>query len=613
MSEYHVQVRAKNNMGASGWSNPGSGRTAGLVVQITSDGNVTSGENAVFTDHPYLKPEPRPSPSISRTPGPEGTGTPRPERSTSRTRRQRRTRCPPCSGEATGRTGGSVTVSITADTAYAVGTDARAVVNITQHPNNPPNLREPSNRDAGTSYKFPAGRTGGMRYGSEPATDQDGDDLSYLITFTNPETGARETVTVPEDATAAALTGTLMNVKRMENDFIFEPDGTVTPGRFVATYNEPWNAGDGKPLDLVLQATDGRERSEPVHFSLGLYYDPSGYFPEPAEIRSMSRWELPQTIETPEGAGALSEATVQWTSPFAGARSWGAGDPAGPVICRQGLEDEEDQEWPAAAAEDSGLFTVTPASTVERSGGAVFSFTNPPDFEKPSDANGDNIYRLRIHNVHTLHVAGEQNDFPACSGSAVDITVTVTNVNEPPAFAGETATRTIAENTPAGQPIGSPVEAGDPDAGEILTYSLAGTDGASFGITPSTGQLQTKTSLDFEDRASYEVTVSVHDGRDAAGSNDTTADDSITVTITVTGVDEPPVVTGPSSMDYAENGTGTLAAYTAGDPEGVTSIDWTMSGADSGKFSISATGEITFRTPPDYENRRTPTGTTHTR
>ena len=160
----------------------------------------------------------------------------------------------------TGENGGSVTVSVTADSAYAVGTNGSAKVKISQNPNNRPLLGDPSDRSAGASYKFPSGRTGGMRYGSEPATDQDGDDLSYLITFTNPATKAEETVTVPEDGTAAALTGTLMTVRRSGNDFIFEPDGTVTPGMFEAAYNEPLNAGDAEPLDLRLQATDGYGR-----------------------------------------------------------------------------------------------------------------------------------------------------------------------------------------------------------------------------------------------------------------------------------------------------------------------------------------------------------------
>ena len=64
-------------------------------------------------------------------------------------------------------------------------------------------------------------------------------------------------------------------------------------------------------------------------------------------------------------------------------------------------------------------------------------------------------------------------------------------VNVAPEFAGETATRRIAENTAAGRNIGAPVVAIDPN-GDTPTYSLGGTDAASFGIVESTGQLRTR-------------------------------------------------------------------------------------------------------------------------
>ena len=76
-----------------------------------------------------------------------------------------------------------------------------------------------------------------------------------------------------------------------------------------------------------------------------------------------------------------------------------------------------------------------------------------------------------------------------------------------------------------------------------------------------------------------------------------------TVTITVTNVDETPTVTGDSSINYAENGSRAVADYTAVDPEG-SQITWSLSGEDSGDFSISNAGLLTFSSsssPPDYE------------
>ena len=89
------------------------------------------------------------------------------------------------------------------------------------------------------------------------------------------------------------------------------------------------------------------------------------------------------------------------------------------------------------------------------------------------------------------------------------------------------AVRSVVENTAAGENVGAPVTAMDAD-NDTLTYSLGGTDMASFDIDPATGQIMVGagTMLDYETKASYMVTVTA---TDQAG-----AIDAITVTITVT-------------------------------------------------------------------------------
>ena len=185
--------------------------------------------------------------------------------------------------------------------------------------------------------------------------------------------------------------------------------------------------------------------------------------------------------------------------------------------------------------------------------------------------------------------------------TAKEVTVNVVRVaGEPPsdsiapAFAESTATRSVAENTAAATNIGAPVTAtdADTDSGDTLTYSLSGRDAASFAIIALSGQLQTKTALDYETKSRYSVTVTA---TDLSG-----ASDSITVIITVTNVNEASEVTGPTAKSYPENGTGTVASYRASDPEGQ-SVTWSLSGTDRGDFSISTTGKLTFKTPPDYE------------
>ena len=148
----------------------------------------------------------------------------------------------------------------------------------------------------------------------------------------------------------------------------------------------------------------------------------------------------------------------------------------------------------------------------------------------------------------------------------------------------------MRENTVAGTSIGRRVAAFDRNT---LTYTLGGPDASSFGIIATSGQLQTKAPLDYESKSSYTVTVTATDPSNAK--------DVITITITVTNVDETPVVTAGPSIKYAENGIGTVATYAATDPEG-TAITWSLSGVDSGPFSISSAGALTFNTPPDYED-----------
>ena len=105
-------------------------------------------------------------------------------------------------------------------------------------------------------------------------------------------------------------------------------------------------------------------------------------------------------------------------------------------------------------------------------------------------------------------------------------------------------TRTVREGTASGRNVGSRVRATDADQGDVLTYSLSGTDAASFDIDPATGQIRTKDVLDHDPDPdgdnTYEVTVSVHDGFDGGYNESSASDATITVTITVTQVAQRP-------------------------------------------------------------------------
>ena len=125
------------------------------------------------------------------------------------------------------------------------------------------------------------------------------------------------------------------------------------------------------------------------------------------------------------------------------------------------------------------------------------------------------------------------NDGEAESASAYTMTVNVVD-NIAPVFAVSTVARSFAENTAANVNIGAVIpEATDADTDAMLTYSMEGTDAASFNFNETTRQISTRPGVtySFEQNPSYSVTIRVSDG---------IASDTVAVTISLTDVDEPP-------------------------------------------------------------------------
>ena len=185
--------------------------------------------------------------------------------------------------------------------------------------------------------------------------------------------------------------------------------------------------------------------------------------------------------------------------------------------------------------------------------------------------------------------------------------------NDAPTFdEGATATRSVAENVTGA--VGNPVGATDSDSGDILTYSLGGTDAAFFVINTTTGQLSVPSGapLDYENednKTSYNVTLSVRDEWDASGIADTATDDTITVTINLTDVNDAPAFdagAGPETRTVAENtasGTDLGAAFGASDVDDAASaLTYSLEGTDAASFEVdSSTGQLKTKAALDYE------------
>ncbi len=154
--------------------------------------------------------------------------------------------------------------------------------------------------------------------------------------------------------------------------------------------------------------------------------------------------------------------------------------------------------------------------------------------------------------------------------------------NQPPTVSGS-ASPSVAENTTT---VGT-YTATDPE-GDTITWSVNNT--TDFEIT-SGGVLSFKVAPDFEGTTSYTVVVIAFDGNSSG---------ELTVTITVTDVDEPPVVSGSATFSVQEGGTD-VTSYSATDPEGATVSLVALSGDDAAKFKIDSDGDLSFKSAPDFE------------
>ena len=158
---------------------------------------------------------------------------------------------------------------------------------------------------------------------------------------------------------------------------------------------------------------------------------------------------------------------------------------------------------------------------------------------------------------------------------------------------GSTTDRSIAENMPSGTNIGDPVAARDPED-DTLTYSLGGADAEPFDIDAATGQMLTKSPLDYEAKANYSVILSVSDGKSSSGGASNSNDVSITVTITVENLDELGMVTVSPAQPYV----GRMSTARLTDPDGaLVGMTWQWersSDRSTGWADISGAASATY-------------------
>ena len=312
-------------------------------------------------------------------------------------------------------------------------------------------------------------------------------------------------------------------------------------------FEQPGDSGGDNVYDVMIQATDGGSNTASL--------------PVTVTVRDVN--------EPPEIAGQPALSFAENHASDRVLATYRATDPedTSAVITRWSL-----------SGTDGGDFII--------SENGELSFRNVPDYERAADSGRDNVYSFSVR---------------ASDGSLygyLPVTVTVTDVNEPPTIT--TTSRTDFSVRENGTAAIHTFRATDPERAEI-TWVLSGVDGNLFAIYE--GNVTFKNFANFEEPEDsgrdnvYDVTIQARD--------DISNTATLPITVTVTDVDEPPEITGQQDLSFAENHAtdSVLASYRATDPEDPFAdiTRWSMSGTDGGDFTVDESGQLRFRNTPDYE------------
>ncbi len=309
-------------------------------------------------------------------------------------------------------------------------------------------------------------------------------------------------------------------------------------------HESPSDGGGNNSYDVILTASDRDTGGETATLDVTVNVTPVN---EPPEI---SGERVPNFTE--EGTGAVATYTVS--------------DPEGTNTTFT---------WALEGA-DRNLFDLTASGT-----GHSLAFKTPPNFETPADSGSNNEYEVTIKATADDTTTG-----------TLEVLVTVRNVNDAPTLTGGPATITVAEDVTG--TIGT-YTATDPERATI-EWSVTGTDDGDFTINQM-GQLSFATGANYERQTSHSITVVASDGAPTTPLTDTRD-----VTVTVTGVDEPPDISPAADIEWDENSSGSVATFTATDPEGQrTTFTFSLEGDDAGDFTLTSAGVLTFQDLPDYE------------
>ena len=236
---------------------------------------------------------------------------------------------------------------------------------------------------------------------------------------------------------------------------------------------------------------------------------------------------------------------------------------------------------------------VATTAVIDPEGGTInYALSGTDSAQFSIDSNGTvKLASLLDYETKTNYSVNVETTVDGITVTEV-LSLSVANTNEAPTLTSNLAAVTFAETSAVGTTVVTAL-ASDPEA-EFISYSLSGTYAAKFSID-SNVVVTIASSLDYETKNSYNITVNASDG-----TNNTIS----THAISLTDVNEAHSVNVSISNTITEAATvdTVVASSTVNDPENGT-ISYSLSGTDSAKFSIDSNGNVKLASLLDYETK----------
>ncbi len=232
---------------------------------------------------------------------------------------------------------------------------------------------------------------------------------------------------------------------------------------------------------------------------------------------------------------------------------------------------------------------------------AINSVTGQLSVKEPLDFEQQSSYTVTVRVTDNKNASDELD---STIDVEAEITISVLNVNEAHRLTSQLTyqRRTIEEN---GDLFIAQFDTVDPEMSPML-WTLESLDAGDFDIDQS-GRLSLRFVPDYEVPTDqnqfndYNVDVVATDD----GSVGQPRSAKLRFYVIVKDVNEPPTISGPENVTFDENASGTVARFSAVDPERG-ALSWSLSGADHDAFEINS-GTLTYKLTalPNYETQST--------